>query len=307
MNPLSRLTILLAFFAGCAQPSAVATDGGGFVRRDGGQLQFEEDGGSGFNPPDLAGRDLANGSLPDLATAAQGDLAIPVGADLAGVDFATPVDMAHATVENCFNDIDDDGNGKVNDGCPDTISVGADVALTAAGGSGGGVQMAHCPANQVVVAQRMFGDDYDEWMSGVGIWCSPVTLVRGTSSYSVQLTGPAGQAAGIFYGTKTDYQEDDGCDTTQFMVVWNNRIDASTYVNGWHFDCGKGTLALSPTNQLSITFSNNNDNWGWTYLGGTRVTDTCGPSQAVVGYNGRIGSWMDQIQPICAPLVVNYK
>jgi hypothetical protein len=311
MDSLYRLPIFLAFFAGCAQPSAVSTDGGRIGHpRDGGQLQFEEDGG--FAPPDdLSGRDLAQVQGPDLAV--RPDLAIPPGADLAGVDFASPPDLAHVTttVENCFNDIDDDGNGKVNDGCPDTISVGADVLLTAYGGSGGGPGSAHCPAGQVVTGMRFDADDFDEEMAGVGLACSTVTLVRGASSYTVSVSanttiGPA------FDGSDWDSYRTGFCDTTQFQVAWNTRMNTSEsgnypYVHGLGLDCGLGTLTLSSTNQLTISFSNLGNGFGINYGWGSEHPQACGPSQAVVGYKGRFGGWLDQIQPICAPLVVSYK
>src|SRR5262249_23201741 len=114
-------------------------------------------------------------------------------------------------------------------------------------------------------------------------------------------------AAGIFYGGGADYSEDHGCDTNNFQVAWNVTIDASSFVNGFFLDCGQGKLTLSPTNQLSISFTNNNDGFGFTYGGGTRGDRTCAADSALVGYKGRDGAWLDQLQPICAPLVVNYK
>ena len=68
-----------------------------------------------------------------------------------------------------------------------------------------------------------------------------------------------------------------------------------------------GSLTLSPTNQLTIGFANLGNASGVNYRGGTDYQQACGPSQAIVGYNGRVGIWLDQIQPICATLVVNYK
>jgi len=81
----------------------------------------------------------------------------------------------------------------------------------------------------------------------------------------------------------------------------------SQYVNGFFLDCGAGTLTLSPTNQLTIAFTNHNDKFVFQYGGGSALTDTCGSDSAIVGYNGRDGAWLDQLQPICAKLIVNYK
>jgi hypothetical protein len=301
-----RTCVALLIFSGCAQPSSLRQDGGGGgVHRDGG-LQFEEDGGSPqFQMPDLAHGDQDLSELPDLTPPP--DLRLPPGADLAGALDLASTDLAHPNVENCFNDVDDDGNGKINDGCPDTITLGADVPLPAGGGSGGGAVSVHCPANQVVIAQRFYGDDWDEWMSGVAVWCSPLTLARGASAYTVTLKAPSGAYAGSFFGGGTDYSTDQSCDTSQFRVAWSVPMYVSSFVNGFFLDCGAGTLTLSATNQLSIAFTNNNDKLGFRYSGGTLVTRTCGPDQAIVGYNGRDGAWLDQLQPICAPLVVNYK
>ena len=143
----------------------------GGPRRDAG-LQFEEDGGTqSYMKGDLSEvPDLSE--LPDLAP--QNDLLTPPGMDMAARDMAVPPDMAHASVENCFNDVDDDGNGKINDGCPDTITVGADVPLTAYGGTGGGAVSAHCPANQVVTGLIFYADDYDAEMAGVGLRCATI-------------------------------------------------------------------------------------------------------------------------------------
>jgi len=301
--------------AGCAQPTSLQSTSattGGAGHRDGG-LVFDDGGSTQYEKPDLANSqplpDLSE--LPDLAVLP--DLAIPAGVDLAtpaGADLATVPDLAHASVENCFNDIDDDGNGKINDGCPDTLSVGADVPLIAFGGSGGGAVSAHCPAGQVATAMRVYEDDYEAEMAGFGVGCSTLTLVRGASSYSVTVSAPAGLYE--FKGSGWDYYQNGVCDTSKFQVVWNtlmntNESGAYPYVHGLGMDCALGALTLSPTNQLSIAFTNLNTHFGYDYAWGAEHPQACGASQAVVGYNGRGGAWLDQIQPICAPIVVNYK
>ena len=118
---------------------------------------------------------------------------------------------------------------------------------------------------------------------------------------------PAGSRAASFSGSDTDNSEDDPCDITQFQVPWTNITDTGSYVNGFLFNCASGALALSATNQLTISFTDLNNQFGWEYGGGTKHTQSCDSGQAIVGYNGRDGGWLDQLQPICAPIVVNYK
>jgi hypothetical protein len=296
MDELYRLTIFLAFLFGCAQPSAVPADGGRSVRRDGGQLQFEEDGGTGL--PDLSnssGQDLAR--APDLAPLP--DMALPPGADLAGMDLATPPDLA-STVVNCFS------GATVPTGCPDTITIGADAPLTQYGGGGGGAATpTHCPANQVAVGFELYFDDNVFEMSGVGVFCSPVTLVRGTSTYSLGIAASSTQQTPIKGGTVTPPNNDYNCPVNQ--AIWTTLMDTSSYVDGLGLSCGLGTLTLASDNKLSINFVDQNSNLGYDYGGGTQHPQSCPPSSLVVGYAGRTGSYMDAVQPICAPLIVNYK
>jgi hypothetical protein len=301
VRPL-RFLLPLSLVVGCAQPGGSETPRMQHERELGDHLEYP-DAGDNFNFGDLASaaRDL---SQPR-------DLAPPAGSDLAG----SARDMTPSTcaaVENCFNDLDDDCNGKVNDGCPDTLSVGADVPGTPYGGGGGNPASAHCPANQVAIGLRVFDYDYRGHVAGVGVACSPMTLTRGASQYTVQMTMPAAVAQD-FAGNDWDYSEDDPCDITQFQVVRTNIIDHDNYVEGFLFNCAQGSLTLSASNQLSISFADvspytlMNPQYGWDYGGGGTDVDTCGAGQAVVGYNGRIGGWLDQLQPICAPIVVNYK
>jgi hypothetical protein len=321
MGGLSKMKGWFCFFllvGGCAQPTSLhPTDAGGTNggHRDGG-LMFDDGGGPQYLNDLAQGTqpDLATPTTEDLATPAAADLAVPVGADLAlppAADLATIPDMAHATVENCFNDIDDDGNGKINDGCPDTLSVGADVPLTAFGGPGGTAVSAHCPAGQVATGLRIRLDQNSQEIAGVGLYCATLMLMRGASSYSVTVSS-SGTVASEFFGGGWTYYNGVFCDSTQFQVVWYSLMNTSEsgtypYVHGLGMQCGLGALALSPTNQLSITFSPVGSQLGYDYAWGVEHPQACGPSQAVVGYNGRDGAWLDQIQPVCAPIVVNYK
>ena len=150
------------------------------------------------------------------------------------------------------------------------------------------------------------GDPPSGSAPGVGVACSPVTLVRGASSYSLQLTPPtqvASYFAGFFWDDYTDY----ACNVAGANMVFSTRLESSSLIDGMFFSCASPTLTLSSTNQLSITMTNTGTYYGYTYGGGTTSTQPCGASQVVVGYRGRSDLWADQLQPVCAPLVVNYK
>jgi hypothetical protein len=265
-----------------------------------------------FEPPDLsmAAADLAIAEPPDLAE--EVDLARPP--DLTSVDLAAPRDLMTVPpdlcmpVENCFNDMDDDCNGVINNGCPDTIVVGTAVALTAYGGSGGGAGSAMCATGKVATGVRIIYDDWDEYAAGVAVYCSTPTLVRGAASYTVSLPPPPPEDLPVgFFGSEWDGYVDVICNPSQFQVAWNTRSNTGTFVNGLGADCARGTLTLSSTNQLSVAFTNLNNGLYVNYYGGTEHTQPCPSSSALVGYKGHYGWWMDQIQPVCAPLTFTYK
>jgi hypothetical protein len=279
--------LLATLWAGCAQP----LQGNDDLGRRGGRADLRLGYGADLGGPPA---DLSTGAGADLARGAD-DLA--VGPDLGN---------SAAGVEDCFNDLDDDCDGKVNNGCPDTVTVGVPVPLVAHGGNGGNATSAICPAGSVLTGTRFIVDDFDGFMAGAGVFCSTPTLVRGANAYSITLA-PAGGQPPTFAGSYADNQADANCDTTMFQVGWNTLENAGTYVNGLGLDCASGALTLGGNNQLSVAFTNLNNNFGVNYGGGVEYPQACGPSQALVGYNGRIGTILDQIQPVCAPIQFTYK
>ena len=330
VRPQNLRWLSLVALAACARAAPGSFDAGYGSRHDGGGGLFdfsdtidpdfaENPDSAGLDlvgadlvvvPPDFAGHDLAGHDL----VAAPADLTTPkdfatAPADLKpATDLLPPPDLfvCPAVVENCFNDIDDNCNTTINDGCPNTITVGAPVPLIAYGGSGGGAVSAMCPAGQVVTGVRFIYDDNAYAMAGVGIACSTPTLVRGTSSYSVTMSGGSTIAA-QFYGTGYTGYFGDVCDATQFQVAWNTLMDTGTFVYGLGMDCALGVLTLSSSNQLSINFAGLGNNFGFDYGGGTQHPQACPASSALVGFNGHDGSYLDQIQPVCAPLIITYK
>jgi hypothetical protein len=310
-----KLGLVLVCAVGCAQPSSGIGPGGTTGHRDGG-LQFQYDGGPQYQKPDMAGpEDLAQPAGVDLAAADFAAADLTAGPDLAkppGPDLAPLPDLIHLPgVENCFNDLDDDGDGVVNNGCPIGVSVGSDVPLIAYGGSGGGAVSAHCPPGKVATLMRVTIDDNQSEIAGAGVGCSTMTLVRGASSYSITVDTPTAIDS-QFQGTGWTRYFDNFCDTSMFQVVFWSLMNTDEsgpdpYVHGLGMQCGLGTLTLSPTNQLSVSFSGVGGSYGIDFAWGTEHPQACATNQAVVGYNGRDGAWLDQIQPVCAPLVFTYK
>jgi hypothetical protein len=45
----------------------------------------------------------------------------------------------------------------------------------------------------------------------------------------------------------------------------------------------------------------------WFYNAGSPYEVNCAAGEVLIGYDGRVGAWMDQLQPICAPLIFAYR
>ncbi len=266
--------------------------------------EFDDDAGSGFAPNDLATgpRDLAR--PPDLTPPSNSDGGSTTGGS-GGRDMAQVGSCA--TVENCFNDLDDDCDGVVNNGCPDTVTVGAQVPLATYGGSSGTAGSALCAAGTVVIGARFYSDSYDEYMSGVGVYCGTPTLVRGASSYGLTFA-PAGGLGPSFQGADTDTNEDDKCaDSSE--VGWSFYVNNDhSYVYGMAIDCADNTLTLGADNKLTISFSAVGNPQGPNYLWGSNHEADCAAGDVLVGYKGLTGQGvMIQAQGICAPIGFTYK
>jgi hypothetical protein len=226
-----------------------------------------------------------------------------------------------ATIESCFNDIDDDCDGRVNNGCPDTLTVGTAHPLTARGGNGGSPAMAMCPVGSIVTDTVMWWDDMDGWIGGLDIYCSTVTLVRGATSYSVTVTPLSTQPSASVHGNHAGKSgsfgaggtKNDPCNTSTFNVgQWIGGTAAtstSSLVSGFKMNCSTGMLTLGANNQLTLSFvkdSTMNAPDGYAHMD-PLFEDDCGSNEVLVGYNARAGDSLDQVQAVCAPLQVSYK
>jgi hypothetical protein len=213
-------------------------------------------------------------------------------------------------IEGCFNTTDDDCNGVVNNGCPKSISLGADRALNAAGGSGGNPTSVHCPAGAFVTRVDSWFDDSDKKASGVSIFCATPTLVQGATSYSVTLTPntPAPYVTQTGSNSPKNERQDD-CGIVGLTAITSMSGLQDSYVEALGNHCGTSQVTLAANNTITFNFvpsgSTDYNAYGATPPG-TFFDFACNANEVIVGFDMRDGSWLDQIQPICAPLVVNY-
>jgi hypothetical protein len=214
-----------------------------------------------------------------------------------------------AAIESCFNDLDDDCNDVVNNGCPDTVTIGTPRTLGAVGGTGGHAVSGRCPAGSWVTRAQFLFDDPDSISTGVRVFCAKPTLVRGQSSYSITLTAVTPSPYTSFQGlnyTPTDDQNVD-CGTSALTAGWATGGRSGLYVDGVGMTCGAGTITMSASNTLSYSFAKNGVGGYFGFSGGSPYEEPCAANEVLIGWDGRVGDFMDQIQPVCAPLVTTYK
>jgi hypothetical protein len=243
------------------------------------------------NPVDIACNDAACGTTTGGTT---------TGGTTGGT--STGGQTGCAAIENCFNDLDDDCDGLVDNGCPDSVSVGAPRGLATQGSTTANEFTVICPPDEVAVAGLVYEDALVAAISGVGLTCARPALQRGRTAYSLTLTqtGAAPDQHGNVGGTFPRR-----CD--QGQVLWSSQIDySSPAVRGLLLDCARPVLTLSPDNQLAFDFASVGQPAGYDAGVAVPVVELCGANEALVGYVYRAEFEIDQLQPICAPLVVQY-
>ncbi|MCU1280097.1 MAG: hypothetical protein JWM53_3643, partial [bacterium] len=155
-----------------------------------------------------------------------------------------------ATVENCFNDLDDDCDGAINNGCPNTLTTGTPRLLTAIGDSGSGTAFSlRCPAGQFVSKTQMWGDNNAAVLAitALDVYCATPTLVRGASSYTVTV---AVSGTPLSAGTDRPMTPTTTftCDTASFSPGWQTPGTGANGsgggIDGLGLYCGSTTLAL---------------------------------------------------------------
>jgi hypothetical protein len=216
-----------------------------------------------------------------------------------------------AKYENCFNNIDDDCDGVVNNGCPTSLSLGADSLLGAEGGSGGTPTSAHCPVGAFISRVDSWFDEVDQHASGVSFYCATPTLVQGATSYSVTLAAnapaPYATVTGAAAAPAIDERADD-CGLAGLTGITHATGLADAFVEGLGFRCGTSAVKLQADNTITFDFEVTGSG-GYRALPGATGTffdEACKSNEVMVGFNLREGSWLDDIEPICAALQANY-
>jgi hypothetical protein len=216
-----------------------------------------------------------------------------------------------AKYENCFNDIDDDCDGVVNNGCPTSLFLGADTPLATEGGNGGIPTSAHCPAGAFITRVDSWFDEVDQHASGVSFYCATPTLVRGATSYSVTLAAnapaPYATVTGVAAAPAIDERTDD-CGLAGLTGITHATGLADAFVEGLGFRCGTSAVKLQADNTITFDFETTGTG-GYQALPGATGTffdEACKSNEVMVGFNLREGSWFDGFEPICAALQVRY-
>jgi hypothetical protein len=327
---------LAALAAGCAAaatPEEVSQHQNGDGADLGGGVIVDNcvDGGSCTtgNPGDCAnGHAVCSGDVqscvPDVTT--QGCYSGPAGTagvgackqgtqTCIGAPGSCDGEVLPAAVENCFNDIDDDCDGVVNNGCPSSLTTGTPRALTAVGDPNTGTAFSvRCPAGSFVMKTIMYGDNNVGAVTALDLYCGTPTLTRGASTYSVTVavsTTAMQTPGGNRGGPMTTFD----CGTG-FSPAWMTPGTAFNGANGGldglGLSCGNTVPALDAANHLTLTQTKaaaasssglNPDG----YLAGTVFEDDCNAGEALIGYDGKNGTWLYYFQPVCAPLQVVYK
>ena len=210
--------------------------------------------------------------------------------------------------ENCFNTTDDDCDGKLNNGCPDHVTLGATTPLAAQGGGGGSAATAMCPPGAFVTHTTMYFDGSTAHAAGVGVFCAAPALVQGASTYSITLTQLT-PAPSVLIGGNNGYSQFFEFDCGITGLVGGSYLlgQSDNFVEGLGMQCSNGTVNFAADNTLTFTFTETGATNYQTFSGGAQFRDDCPANQLLVGYNLRLGDYMDQIQAVCAPLVTVYK
>ena len=219
-------------------------------------------------------------------------------------------EVVPAAHDDCFAMTDNDCDGTVGNGCPEALTIGADRALTAVGGTGGTASTVHCPKGAFVTRVDSWFDDVQEHASGVSIYCATPTLVQGASSYSVTLTASTPAPYQKTTGTVAPTDErDDDCGTTGLTAITYTVGLADTSIEGLGHHCGTSAVILQADNTLAIDFTTSGDETynTWSNQPGTFFDQACNSNEVIVGFALRTGAWLFNIKPICAAVGVTYR
>ena len=228
-------------------------------------------------------------------------------------------DAGGTAVEDCFNTppADDDCDGLIDQGCPMSLSLGTQRTLPGAGGGGGTAKTLTCPAGAFVTRVDSWFDNQDQKASGVSIFCATPSLLQGASSYSVTLAANTPAPYGTEHGsTDPSNQRTDDCGISGLTAITYALGYSDSFVEAQGHHCSSSPVTLAADNTMTFSFgaldySNGPFNEYSNPPPGAFFDRDCNvgvspQNQVVVGYAIRDGAYLDNLTPICAPLVVNY-
>jgi hypothetical protein len=220
------------------------------------------------------------------------------------------------TMESCFNNLDDDCDRVVNNGCPDTLVLGAPDPLLARGGSGGVTAESICPMGALVtgVNIQLSATNFNPgYVISVQPTCAVPTLVRGASDYSVTLMPVASPPPMSGSDAARPGSAHIACAASGLSAATGTRGSVMsgdrTVIESLGINCSVTSVALDGSNHLSLTYTHDDANSGTAavQVNGTTWNDSCGANEVLIGFSGRTGAQMDQVAGVCAPLTVKYR
>lgn len=218
--------------------------------------------------------------------------------------------------EDCFDDVDDDCDREVNNGCPTGFMLGEPDPLLARGGAGGNAVATLCPSGAVVTGVKVQLSAVNVspgYVISVQPSCAVPELVRGAKDYSVAMmsVGDPTMMSGSDAARPGSAQI--ACAAgglgaaagTRGSVMSGDR----TVIESLGIDCSTATLAFDADNRLSLALARDDADSGSAsvQVDGTPWDDSCGAGELLIGFQGRTGAQMDQLQGVCAPLIVTYQ
>ncbi len=198
------------------------------------------------------------------------------------------------------DDVDDDCDGAVDQGCPGGLGTGADRNLTAFGGGGGGGFALACGAGMAAVGVDVrSAAEVDQ----VTVICQRVGLAvdRGASPHGFSTVAQGGQgrtgSAGGGGGGQSTLVCPDGSFLHALQVRSGARVDQAS------FTCARLDLVgypaqprFSRSDTGSRTFGGNG--------GGLQALQRCRDDELMAGLHGRSGGRVDRLGPICRTIRV---
>jgi hypothetical protein len=226
-----------------------------------------------------------------------------------------------AMIEDCTNDLDDDCDGQVNNGCADSISLGmpimvAPLAPTTPPMNANQLPPAasRCPQGDFIYELEVLVDDPNLQIAGLQYYCATPTLTQttGTNIYTLGMTPITPAPYDAFANAAASSPTSSiavPCGTTGLQTIFgvSGKYDSGGYTAALA-DCGTAIATWNMDNTITITVTAHATQTGKDFgLSGTQVAWSCAANEVMVGFYGALSASMDQLQPICEALTPVYK